>query len=362
MSEAWNLYKIMHSIVGNDSGMVFGPTGSGKSMFVRSVAQSAVQQDVKVAMCDTEANYIHEDIEWLKANLDYKHVTRLKNISEWIKALPQGFKLIIVDSIGGPAYGEYTRADMKQAGNIFKLIAEVAYEIQQYCQKNDAMGLLVNQPTSEFSAKEAKEQEPFGGKSGFYTKEVLKTIKLSPERGWSIIKMEVYKSRHMRSGFVLGTLGISSKSVAVKFGAYEGRKPTGWPETTCKMANPILGQEEEVDGEEPKTEDESPDIPIEEEEAKTEEETAEKSDEGEQDNPEQEDEESKLATIKIEIGEILDQKEISDGQFKAIMKGAKIELDFPDQVNDLITAGRVKVVLEGIGAKGGVEWESDIPF
>ena len=62
----WTLYNIMHHIIGNAPGMIYGPTGSGKSMLTRSVIQSAVKQGIKAAVCDTEANYMEEDTEWLK--------------------------------------------------------------------------------------------------------------------------------------------------------------------------------------------------------------------------------------------------------------------------------------------------------
>lgn len=335
----WNLYSIMRNIIGDDSGMIFGPTGSGKSMFVRSIIQSAVEQGVEVAMCDTEANYVQEDIDWLKANTSYAHATRLKGITSWAEKLPKKFRLLVVDSLGGPAYGEYVKADMKRAGDIFKNIAEAAYEIQQYCQTNSAMAILVNQPTSEFGGKDSRDPEPFGGKSGFYTKEVLKTVKLSPEKGWTIIRLDMYKSRHMRSGMVVANIAISDKTVAVKFSAYMGRRPNGWPETKCVIPNPAMQQPEEVEEEGKPEPEDSPDMEIEEEEEK-----------GEDDRQGFEDE---LKSCLAEIAEIMAEKEIGEVQFKAIMKSKGIEIEFAEQISDLDTALSVREILDDFGEQKG---------
>jgi sigma54-dependent transcription regulator len=89
----------MHHIIGDAPGMIFGPTGSGKSMLVRSVIQSAIKHGVKAAVCDTEANYMQEDTEWLQANTKYKHVDSLQGILDWLRSLT-GFKLIVVKLIG----------------------------------------------------------------------------------------------------------------------------------------------------------------------------------------------------------------------------------------------------------------------
>lgn len=330
----WSLYSIMQAIVGNDSGMIFGPTGSGKSMLVRSVLQSAVQQDVKVAVCDTEANYIQEDIEWLQANTDYTHKAKLQGIISWAKGLKPGYKFLAVDSIGSPAYGEFVAADRRGAGQVFQRIADAANNIQQYCQSNGAMALIVNQPTSEFAGpssggdqnQRSSDPAPFGGKAGFYTKEVIQLVRLKPVGGVSVSQLKMWKSRHMREGMIVGDLGISDNHVVVKFDKYQGRRPDGYPETRCSIPNPAMKQPEESEDESRKEPDTSPEIPIEEGEG---------SGNGFVDGDEE------LKPLLEEIARLVTEKEISEIQFKALMASKGVEIEFQKQINDIDTAGAV---------------------
>jgi len=338
----------MHHIIGDAPGMLFGPTGSGKSMLVRSVIQSATKEGVKVAVCDTEANYMQEDTEWLQAHTKYTHVGTLQGILDWLRSL-SGVKLIVVDSIGGPAYGQYVEADRKRAGDTFKKIAHVSHVMQQACLKNGAMGIAVNQPTSEFAGPGGGNSRtgPFGGKSGFYSREVIETVERPPKDGWSISLMQMWKSRHMKLGLTIGSIGISDDKVAVKFRPYQGRRPTGYPETQCIVPNPALGVEEEAP--EPEQEEEQPEEEqqTEEPEDATEIPVEEETGDGFLEGGEE------LQAVLDDIAKIMEEKKYSDIQFKAIMKSKNMEVEYSEQIGDLDTANAVKDILETFGEQRG---------
>lgn len=331
----WNLYSIMHGIIGDDVGMIFGATGTGKSMLLRATIQSAVQQGIKVAMCDTETNYIQEDIDWLQANTEYKRTSKLKGIIDWAEKLGKGYKFLAVDSLGGPAYGEWVRAGMgKQSLDIFKDMARAGFAVQQYCRDNDAMAILVNQPTSEFGGKDSKEQEPFGGKSNFYWKEVMKTVYVERKEGSSIMRLDAYKSRHHSPDRVIGQIGISNKRVVVMFASYLGRRVDCWPETRCDIPNPGMQEEEKSEEEKPPDDSDVPDMEVD-ESKKVEGEFGDGGDE--------------LKALLAEIAKIRDEKGISDVQFGAKMKSKKVDVEFAEQIHDLDTAAKVKDILKEFG-------------
>jgi hypothetical protein len=324
----------MRGIVGNDSGMIFGPTGSGKSMLIRSVVQSAVQQGVKVAMCVTEGNYFQEDVEWLQEKTTYHYTNTLDGICKWARSLNKSFDFVVVDSVGGPGYGALVRANMKEAGNIFQKMAEVTHELQTFCNENGAMGLSVNQPTSELVALQGKEQEPLGGKSNFYSGEVMKTMKLEQKRGYSIMRLDAHKSRHMRDKFIIANIAISDDRVGVRFMKYEGRKSKGWPETECVLHNPLLEGTEQTDADSDAPAGDVPEMEV---------------DEGAEGDFGDDGEE--LKAVLGEIAEIRDEKGIKDVQFKAIMQSKKVDVEFAEQIHDLDTAGKVKDILKNFGTQ-----------
>jgi hypothetical protein len=333
----WNLYSIIHGIVGDDVGMVFGPTGTGKSMLLRATIQSAILQDVKVAMCDTETNYIQEDIDWLEKNTEYKRMSKLKGIIDWAEGLKKGFKFLAVDSLGGPAYGEWVRAGMgKQSLDIFKNMARAGFAVQQYCRDNNAMAILINQPTSEFGAKDSKEQEPFGGKSNFYWKEVMKTVYVERKAGSSIMRLDAYKSRHFAPDHVIGQIGISNKRVVLMFAPYLGRRIDCWPETRCEVPNPGMEEPEKSEKQVPPDGSDAPEMEIEEDDD---------SGEGFGDGGDE------LKALLNEIRTMMTEKEISTIQFAALMKSKNIGVEHLEQINDLDTAEKVKSCLVSFGSQ-----------
>ncbi len=339
----WNLHNVMRSTIGADLGMIFGQTGSGKSMLTRAIVQSAVEQNIKVAMCDTESNYTQEDIDWLTANSDYHRASGLQGIKEWIKGLKTGFGVVVLDSIGGPAYGEYTAAPgPKQKGNIFQSAAEIMFAVQKYCQDNDCMGLVVNQPTSEFTVgNEPKEVGPLLGKANFYTKETILMKKLPPKDGFSWAAMEVWKSRHMRSGLVFGKLAISDKRIGVQFDAYEGRQAKSWPAIRCTLMNPLLSQEKEkvkIKGQEQGEEEPEPEKKKPETQPEPTKEMS--TDEGDDSEDEQ------LQSARTAMSGMIDEKKISEELFKELAEGCDIEAQFPEQINDLEEALMMQSILE----------------
>lgn len=364
MAENWNLFKAVHAVIGDHPSMIFGKTGTGKSMFCRCVAQSAVNQGIKVAVCDTEANYIEEDIKWFSENCAYSYVAGLTGVITWIKNVHADNKLIILDSIGGPGYGEYTKAGMKQSGDIFQRIAGICFDIQQHCLNHNAMAITVNQPISEMVGPGGKKKEvvPFGGKSGFYVKEVLYSSKLSFDEESTLTDLVVNKSRHMPNGFVFARMRIDSEKVAIRLSAYQGRKQEMWGEISFKVPNPQINNPPKKPSPEPEAEAE------EEEESESEQETEETTpeDDGadfEVDEDEEEDEASDLgsgeqvALMIAAIKETIKEKEMGELGFKAMMRAHRIDIKSPDDIKDVDMAVAVGEAVAQFGLP-----DDEIPF
>jgi hypothetical protein len=138
---------------------------------------------------------------------------------------------------------------------------------------------------------------------------------------------------------VVANIAISDKTVAVKFPAYIGRRSKGWPETRCVIPNPAMEQPEEVEEEGESEPDESPDMEIEEEEEKSED--------------DDQDFDTELTSCLAEIAGIIEQKKIGTVPFKAMMESKGIDVEFPEQINDLDTALLVKEALESFGEQKG---------
>jgi len=361
----WSLYSIIQKMVGDGSAMIYGPTGSGKSIFTRCLVQSAVNHKVNVAVLDTEGNFTDDDIFWFKATCAYDFKVTLKDVLLWVKNLKQGFKLVVIDSIGAPAYGAYTQAGMREAGDIFQQMAGTVHELKNYCQRNGAMAFVVNQPTSRMTSGPAqsgdRETEAFGGKANFFLKETLVTERVGFRQGQTLISIKSHKSRHMTPDHEFAKLAIENSKVVVQINEYAGRQEGLWGKHSFGIPHPGLGQQEkqlppkhrraqepepENDNDTGQTEDDSPDMEIPEDQ---------KADAEADIKPEYSDLDALIADIKAAVAE----KGLGRFAFRALMQGRNIAIEQPTDIKDVDTASQVLEALALYGTEGN---DDDIPF
>lgn len=231
------LYKNLLYIVEEDVGMIYGPTGSGKSFLVEGLVQSAVEEEEKpvaIAFLDTERNFTGETMKWLQQKVSYRYIANFDGVKKWVEALKPGKKLIIIDSLGAPVLGAFSQSSLRQRGEMLLGGVDVLYRLKVYCQENGAMAIITNQPVSEMGAKRdmrtgdlLEELDPFGGKWGHSVKEVFRCEKRDTKGIETHIDIMVHKSRHMPAGHRLARMTINSAATTIEFEKYEGRRGKG---------------------------------------------------------------------------------------------------------------------------------------
>lgn len=212
---------------------LFGPSGSGKSEFAVQVARSALEDaDKDVLFVDTERNIGQmEDI----SGAEYVYVPEWHDIYHYIngtasslssdpfgentpnkKSIPDGFDVVVLDSIGFPAlvqYGKYRVADDAEQFKVFNELQVITGELKKYAQHNDALVIVTNQPKSDLA--DAEDPDPFGDKSIFGFKEVWKTHKDSSSEIATNCSINSFRSRQSGKGKTLFELNISDDGVEV---------------------------------------------------------------------------------------------------------------------------------------------------
>jgi len=179
-----NAYTFFKYIVENDTGLIYGNTGSGKSQIVTAIIREAVALGKKVAICDTEGNYSGNVRTWLQKNAKYDYTTNFDNVLKWAQSLSKDLDLVVLDSLGAPVLGAFALANMKSRGDMLLRSEALAYLLKTYAQENNCMCLITNQPVSEmnkardFKGNLKEELEPFGGKTNFFWKEVLRSERI----------------------------------------------------------------------------------------------------------------------------------------------------------------------------------------
>lgn len=255
-----NAFTIMKYIVENDTGLIYGDTGTGKSHICLGIIREAVKLGKKVAVLDTEGNYSANVKKWLEEHTTYAYTTNFKKVLEWAEDLKPGFDLIVLDSLGAPVLGAFALASLKERGEMLLRSEAIAYLLKTYAQENDCMVLVTTQPVSEMGKQRnfktgelLKDLEPAGGKTNFFWKEILRTEKTSTGTLKSTFELMVHRSRHMATGHKLATISLSNTGLEFSFGGYEGIKEEMPPITVITNGKPKQRRRGRPKKEEPET-------------------------------------------------------------------------------------------------------------
>jgi len=216
------LSKFFHTLLGRpDLLMIFGETGTGKTKLALKTAQEIVSDGGKVAYFDTEANLPPGDFK-----VSYTYIPSLQGLSKAVNNLEAGFNLVVIDSIGVPVLGAYAQASLHERGNMLLQMQGIAYRLKQYSYDNKAYVLIINQPISELSAmmieNEAERKQalldrrPFGDKTCFFVKEILRTRLLHADNTRTVIAIETWRSRSLPRGKKLLQMEISDQGVSIR--------------------------------------------------------------------------------------------------------------------------------------------------
>lgn len=212
---------------------VFGPSGSGKSVFSREIMRSLSNKtDKKALFIDTERNI--GEVDELEG-ADYIYVPDWHDLYAYVvgnegglsedpfganttgqRTLKQGYDMVVLDSIGFPAliqYGKYRVADDSDQFKVFNELQVITGELKKYAQHNDSLVVVTNQPKSDLSGSD--DPDPFGDKSIFGFKEVWKTVKKSTNEIKTSCGIETFRSRQAGKGKEIFTVEVSDEGVEV---------------------------------------------------------------------------------------------------------------------------------------------------
>jgi Cdc6-like AAA superfamily ATPase len=207
------ILDLIDSYVGNDVLEIFGDTGSGKTAFVKQVANEAANAGKTVFYLDTERNLTKKDIELLKG-CTYKYTPVIEEIDSIVQKLPQA-DVVILDSVGFPVLTTFARMSMKQKGDaLLKLIA-IFGSLKEWAYRNNGVVLVTNQPESEFNKGPNHILRPFGDKSQFAAKEIWETIKQDSKPGLTTSSIKAFRSRSVGRGTPISQMKITNAGVEV---------------------------------------------------------------------------------------------------------------------------------------------------
>jgi GTPase SAR1 family protein len=194
---------------GNDTIEVFGESGTGKTTFVKAVLEH--YSDRKSIYIDTERNLLDK----LK-NGEYKYIPDFKELFNFIMHLPDGYQLVVLDSIGLPILGEFATMGLNERGDVLLKAQAICYSLKVYSHKNNALILITNQPESEFAKEKGHVCRPFGDKSIYFFKEVWKTFTRMTIPSRTICDVKAFRSRFYGRDKPIFQITIADAGVEVK--------------------------------------------------------------------------------------------------------------------------------------------------
>lgn len=219
------LYEILNRWVAGDTLEIFGNSGSGKSTFAIEAAKEFIAKGKKVLYIDTEKNIVD-----IPDKMDYKYVPDFddaaaviikpelkeeESIASGIQ-IPKGYKLICLDSLGLPILGKFALLNLRDRGNILLKCEALSAALKIYCQKNNAIAIVTNQPQSEMGKGAFETLLPFGEKSIYFYKEVWKTVVKSNSPDETVCAIEAFRSRLTGRKTELMRMYINKDGVTIK--------------------------------------------------------------------------------------------------------------------------------------------------
>jgi len=208
------IVRKIYSLVGYDTFMVFGPTGSGKTSFALWLAHEFADSGLKVYYIDSERNLSrvprHENIE-------YVYTPVFDELYNYVRNLPKAH-LYILDSIGTPVLAAYAESSMYEKGSmLLKMVTMMSYlKIATY--RNKAIALVTNQPVSPYGKEKVTEEDlrPVGAKSLYLCKVIWRTRIVSTTPSETLCEITTWRDRRYGRGKKIANIRITDQGVNVK--------------------------------------------------------------------------------------------------------------------------------------------------
>lgn len=205
------LYETIQKLAGKDTLEIFGNSGSGKTTFCLEVVKAYIAKGKKVLYIDTEKNLLK-----VPQGITYKYFADFNDVSAFVQNLPQGYDLVVLDSMGLPILGKFAWLNARERGDILLKCEGTSSNLKIYCQKNNATSIVTNQPESEFGKNMYHILRPFGDKSIYFFKEVWKTKIIKQEPTITICRIEAFRSRQFGRKTELFELQVTKSGVKLE--------------------------------------------------------------------------------------------------------------------------------------------------
>jgi len=229
-SEQKTAFEKLVELVGNHLIEIYSDTGNGKSRLVYHIAIEAQRSGKKVLYLDTENSLPVGYEKQLKNYELHTAKTALNLLTQLIarvrKARDEDFNLIIVDSIGLPVLAALPEMSMRERGDAFQLMASLRFQMMGFAFEH-GLTIATNQPVSELAqigiaGKEPKVAEgeplpPFGGKSEFMAKLILRSEAVKKTPNQSVFKLLVYKAREHGQEYEFARFSIGKEGVSIEW-------------------------------------------------------------------------------------------------------------------------------------------------
>jgi RecA/RadA recombinase len=219
---------------------IFGDTGVGKTIFCQEVAEEAAKNGYTVVYVDTEKNVGRKTRQRLAALKGYKEIRFssqdgiksqvigpgfyylytpvLSEISTITRNLPNA-DLIIIDSLGMPVLAKYSRMKQNEQGHALQEMIAIKHDLKTWCYLTGGLAIDINQPVSDMNKTPQQIKDglpPFGDKSGFATKSVIRFCKIVDKDNQTIIEGRINKGRDSGKGVKIVDMEITNAGVNIK--------------------------------------------------------------------------------------------------------------------------------------------------
>jgi len=205
---ATTLEELLRRVVGADILEIFGDSGSGKTAFCLRLFETSSSKKIYI---DTERNFVEPP-----RGGDYRYLASFNELYNAVAKLENGYRLVVVDSLGMPALGEYATVGMKERGEILMRCVAVMYRLKNYAARNDALIVITNQPVSELSGSTGIDRDPFGDKHRYLAKEIWYSQLLASSPSETRCAFFAWRSRRFGRGKRLFTVRIKDEGVSVE--------------------------------------------------------------------------------------------------------------------------------------------------
>ncbi len=200
-----NLWLAYKKLIGDDLGVVFGDTSSGKTRTAAQIALDARAQGIRVTYYDTE----HGLSTYSQGALQQAGVTihTFNDPAQFCAQVglndPPG--LVIVDSATLFITGRWYALDTQGRGRLLQQLQSMYWRAKDWAMRTKSMALMTAQPTSSFAKKDKESiMEPMGDKAGFMSKVIIYLdARKNKTGGVTSRTMRIYKSRDWLDGTVL---------------------------------------------------------------------------------------------------------------------------------------------------------------